>query len=345
MSSAATALLSKPVLRERLLLITGLFLLSPISAEYLVGYAESTYHPQEMVWGLLILAPLYGSVALLIREIARRTGRGWPTMLLLSAAFGLIQAGLIDQSLFNPHYGADLNIPYWDEERLPTWLSLFGISGNLVLDFISTHVVWSFAAPIAVVECCAPRIANRPWLGRIGILLMISFYLTAAAFVFDDHLRVTGFMATKAQLVTTAACALLFGITAFLVPVRSTKHTGYVPAPWLLAAFVFAILALHIFSSPDWTGVSASLLAFAGSATLIAIWSGRHAWTKSHALCVAVAALIANALTSFIIQPAGEPALAVKYAVNTVMLLGVLALAALAYRQLTTAGNLDSQAR
>lgn len=345
MSSAASALLSKPALRQRLLLMIGLFLLSPISAEYLIGYAESTYHPQEMMWGLLILAPLYGSVALLIREIARRTGRSWPTMLLLSAAFGLIQAGLIDQSLYNPHYGADLNIPYWDEERLPTWLTQFGISGNLVLDFVTTHVVWSFAAPIAVVECCAPRIANRPWLGRIGIFLMISLYLTAAAFIFDDHLRVTGFMATKAQLVTTAACALLLGIIAFLVPVHSTKHKGYVPAPWLLAAFALAILALHIFSSPDWTGVSASLLAFAGSATLIAIWSGRAAWTNSHVLGVAVAALIANALTSFIIQPAGEPALAVKYAVNTVMLLGVLALAALAYRQLITAGNLDSQAR
>ncbi|SNR42784.1 hypothetical protein [Actinomadura mexicana] len=42
------------------------------------------------------------AVAVLIREAARRTGRGWPTIVLLGAAFGLVQAGLIDQSLFNP---------------------------------------------------------------------------------------------------------------------------------------------------------------------------------------------------------------------------------------------------
>lgn len=336
MSSAVTVL-SKPELGRRLLPVIGLFLLSPISAEYLVGYAESTYHPLEMLWGLLILAPLYGSVALLIREIARRTGRGWPTMLLLAAAFGLIQAGLIDQSLFNPHYGTDLNIAYWDTERLPTWISPLGISANLTLDFVSTHVVWSFAAPIALVECCAPRIADRPWLGRIGILLMISLYLAAAALVFDDHLRVTGFMATKAQVVATVACALLLGIAALLAPVYIGKRAGYVPAPWLVAVFVLAVLALHIFSSPDWTGVSVSLLAFAGCAMLISTWSGRAAWKGIHVLGAAVAALLAYALTSFAVQPAGDAALTVKYAVNTTMLLGVLVLAALAYRQLRAA--------
>lgn len=168
---------------------------------------------------------------------------------------------------------------------------------------------------------------------------MVSLYLAAAAFVFDDHLRVTGFMATKAQLVATVACALLLGIAAFLVPLHTGKRAGYVPAPWLIAAFVLAVLALHIFSSPDWTGVSASLLAFTGGATLITTWSGRAAWQSTHVLGVAAAALFANALTSFAIQPAGEPALAVKYAVNTAMLLGVLILAALAYHQLHATRN------
>jgi len=41
----------------------------------------------EGIWGLLLLAPLYGCGALLIREVARRTGRGW------DAAHGLALAG------------------------------------------------------------------------------------------------------------------------------------------------------------------------------------------------------------------------------------------------------------
>ncbi|PLP57885.1 hypothetical protein CYK37_16805 [Mesorhizobium loti] len=336
MSSALTVL-SKPALGQRLLPVISLFLLSPVCAEYLIGYAESTNHPLEMLWGLAILGPLYGSVALLIREITRRMGRSWPTILLLATAFGLIQAGLIDQSLFNPHYGTDFEILYWDDERLPTWLGQLGISANLVFDFVGGHVIWSFAAPIAMVECCTPRIANRPWLGRTGVLLMVSLYLAAAAFVFDDHLRITGFMATKAHLVATVAFALLFGIVAFLVPARTAKQTGQIPAPWLVAIFVLAVLALHTLSSPDWVGVSTSVLVLVGSGVLLLRWSGRVGWKNSHVLAVAAAALLAYALISFVVQPPGGPAPAVKYAVNTVMLLGVIVLAAVAYRRLRTA--------
>jgi hypothetical protein len=74
---------------------------------------------------LLIFGPLYGAPAVLIREAARRTGRGWPTILLVSLAAGLVQAGLIDQSLFNPSYR---DIPYWDDMRLPTYLPGLGFS-------------------------------------------------------------------------------------------------------------------------------------------------------------------------------------------------------------------------
>jgi hypothetical protein len=34
----------------------------------------------------------------LIREVTRRTGGGWPTILLLSAAFGVIQAGFVSST-------------------------------------------------------------------------------------------------------------------------------------------------------------------------------------------------------------------------------------------------------
>src|SRR5688500_16626641 len=75
-----------PRFRHRWAAVAGLLVLSLISAEYLIGYGDSTDRPLELLAGLLVLAPLYGTVAVLIREITRRTGRGWPTILLLSAA-------------------------------------------------------------------------------------------------------------------------------------------------------------------------------------------------------------------------------------------------------------------
>jgi hypothetical protein len=80
--------------------VVGLLVVSPIAAEYLSG--SQVFNPLVLLGYLGIFIPLYGTVAVLIREVTRRTGRGWPTILLLGAAFGFIQAGLIDQSLFNP---------------------------------------------------------------------------------------------------------------------------------------------------------------------------------------------------------------------------------------------------
>lgn len=101
----------------------------------------------------------------MIREVTRRTGRGRPSTLLLSAAFGVIQAGLVDQGLFSPDF---VDEPSWDLERLPTLIPAPGISADHALDFVVGHVIWSFAAPIAVIGSCAPRVAGRPWLGEPG---------------------------------------------------------------------------------------------------------------------------------------------------------------------------------
>lgn len=89
-----------------------------------------------MLASLGIFIPLYGTVAVLIREITRRTGRGWPTILLLGAAFGLIQAGLIDQSLFNPGY-LDNDDPTWAQ----AWRQLLVAAGPLVATVAASFFV------------------------------------------------------------------------------------------------------------------------------------------------------------------------------------------------------------
>ena len=120
-----------PLLLGGLAPVVGLLVLSPIAAEYLSGY--QVFNPLVLLGYLGIFIPLYGTVAVLIREITRRTRRGWPTILLLGAAFGLIQAGLIDQSLFNPGY-LDNDDPTcaqaWREEREATLIPGLGISAS-----------------------------------------------------------------------------------------------------------------------------------------------------------------------------------------------------------------------
>src|ERR1700687_174498 len=97
----------------------------------------------QNIVALFFLAPLYGGGALLIREVTRRARRGWPTILLLGLAYGLLEAGLFDMSLFNSSYeGLDLTAAY---------IPVFGISAYYSLAFIVGHAVWSISVPIAIV--------------------------------------------------------------------------------------------------------------------------------------------------------------------------------------------------
>ena len=119
---------SKPEQRGTLwLLAAGLLVLSPICAEYIVGYDDSTGDPVALVGNLVIFVPLYGGPALLIRELSRRFGVGWPGIIALAAAFGIAEAGIIDQSLFSDSYR---DIPYWDEMSLPTRIAPLGFSNT-----------------------------------------------------------------------------------------------------------------------------------------------------------------------------------------------------------------------
>jgi len=84
---------------RRLLPATGLFLGAPLIAEFLLGNFSIT-----AIGTLGVLAPMYGGGALMIREAARRSRRGWPSIFLLALAYGILEEGLLMQSLFNPNF-------------------------------------------------------------------------------------------------------------------------------------------------------------------------------------------------------------------------------------------------
>jgi hypothetical protein len=89
--------IGRPTLWRRVAPALGLFFLAPLVAEYLLGNV-----PVGAIAGVFILAPMYGGGALLIREVARRAGRGWPTILVLALAYGVLQPTLIDHTMFTP---------------------------------------------------------------------------------------------------------------------------------------------------------------------------------------------------------------------------------------------------
>ncbi len=237
----------------RLLPVAALALFSPLMAEFVLGdqYLSGTMNPGQQIGEFVLFVLWYGAGAVLIRELARRTGRGWPTILLLGLGFALVEEGLLTQSLFNPHYlGLDL-ISYGHVGWLGTALPW-------AIFVLSIHVVWSIATPIALIEAIFsgpvsgpaperfrashPDLTGHPtpWLGRAGLGIAAAVMLLGGAATFAISWAMGGhFLAHPAQLVGAALLAASVVTIAFLLRPRAVRPVRPWP-PALLAGLVLS---------------------------------------------------------------------------------------------------------
>lgn len=317
---------SKEPIWRRLGPVTVLLLLSPYCAEFLVGHQGGyVTEPAGLLIGVLVASPLYGSVAVLIREVARRFNRGWATILSLSAAFGVVQAGLIDQGLFN--HGWLRDSPYWEDLR--TLIPGLNVDVHQFLVFVVGHMIWSFAAPIAVVEAAFPNQARRPWLGPIGLGVMAILYLVAAAVFHNDLVIQQQFRASDLQLGAAIALTAILILAAFFVRPHRPSSAKAAPRPALVGVVVFALLAgytsaLEFVSAAPWPAVSSAALELGLIGWLLWRWSGQAGWSPTHVLAAASAPLILYALMAFAVPPVGGFPAAMKYLSNAIVLVVLL---------------------
>jgi hypothetical protein len=294
----------------------ALFFLSPLVAEFLLGDFALDSLPI-----LFFLAPLYGGGALLVREVARRTGRGWPTMALLALAYGVVEEGITTQSLFNPNYAGEHLL-----ER--GFVPALGIAVPWTLYVLALHTVWSISVPIALVESGSRR-GPEPWLRTPGlivtsVLLVLGAVATTITSWSTDH-----YWASWPQLITVLVIAALLVVAAFLVPRRA--HGGgsdRAPAPWALFVVTLAGGALFMVGMRLGTvpAVIAILVAFAGVLCAVIAW----ARTPAHVLAAASGGVLTYAWHSWMLQPlmGGGPVITpvsrVVFALAAVFLLTML---------------------
>jgi uncharacterized membrane protein SirB2 len=212
---------------RRLPAVLSLFVLSPLVAEYLLGSL-----PVAMIGILPVMALMYGSAAVLIREVARRAGRGWVSIALLACAYGFIEEGLVTQSLFNPNY---LGLRLLDFGFMPA----LGTALPWLIYVISIHVVWSICVPIGLVESLFPAKRDEPWLGPIGIgvfsLLLVAGCGLVAIFTYKQR----PFMASWVQLTSTALIVAALIAVALKWP---AAKRGTAPAPHAIVLFLAALI-------------------------------------------------------------------------------------------------------
>ena len=311
---------------RRVLPAIGLFFLAPFVSEYLLGD-----FPLTKLGILMILAPLYGGGALLIREIARRTERGWPTILILAFAYAVLEEAFTTQTLFNPNY-LKLNLHLLD----PAYISVLGIGGWWTIFVLTLHTVWSISTSIALVEACVPARATTPWLRWPGLSLVSVLFALAVIASTRFQIKHDGFVATRMQFVVSGIVVVATVIAAFLLPARRAgKEATPAPSPWLCGAVALIAGSLFLIVPRTWAwGAVAIYLVVDVTVILMVVWmSRRSGWAGSHRLALAAGAALAYGWHAFLQMPVdGTTGIAIR-ASNAVCLLVVLALIAYAARR------------
>ncbi|BCY13032.1 hypothetical protein [Actinoplanes sp. L3-i22] len=319
--------------------VFALFFLAPLVGEFFLGDFALNLLPL-----IIVFAPMYGGAAVLIREVARRTGRGWPTMIMLGLAYGVLEEGLVTQSLVNKDY--------LDQHLLdPGYIPALGTAAPWVIFVATLHMVWSISVPIALVEQGSSR-RTEPWLGRLGVTVAAVLML-AGGFAMWNSTRTDpslshGFLESPKQALVITAVALVLIVVAFLLPRPAGGRPGAVPSPWVV--FATGIAGGAIFMSvtmswlPTWAGVTAMLVAIAGTFTLVGVWSRRAAWGPWHRYAIVAGALLTYSWHTFFMHSATGLLDLASHIVYALAALGILWYVARRMRAMTPAHPAELEA-
>ena len=318
---------------HRFLAVIVLILMAPLVAEVLPG-STPIASPALLLSDVLI----YGSGALLIRELVRHRGRGWPSILLLGAAYGLIEEGLALQSLFNPAYN---HVSEWGARVL-------GINGVYTELVIIIHVAWSAAIPILLTELLFPAQRSTPYLHRFGLVATSIWYILGVALLGLFARTAYPYDTPPLLLGLVLVIALLLAVIALgVVPLQSPRQPLQLKAPQpravLLVSVIgaFAGLALPALlwrAQPAFAHFPLVLVPLLGTLGIVAamIWLVRHwaqagDWSDRHRLALAGGALLAHSVVGGLIftKTASQ---GITILVLTLVMIGLLGLFAIKVR-------------
>jgi hypothetical protein len=275
----------------------GLFFLAPLVAEFLLGDL-----PINLLGVLVILAPLYGGGALLVREFARRRRLGWPGIFVLALAYAIVEEAFTTQTLFNPNY-LHLNLHLLD----PAYIPALGIGAWWTVFVLSLHTVWSISCSIALMEALVPDRAESSWLGPVGLSVTAILFVLAAIASTANEIRQDHFIASRTQFTISALICIILIATAFLLPRRTINQTvGWVPNPWLVGTAALAAGSIFLVVPKAWAWGAVGLYLVLDLAIITLVYIGSHhvGWNGRHRLALAAGAALAYAWHAFIQTPA-----------------------------------------
>jgi hypothetical protein len=286
---------------------------APLIAEVALG---ST--PPAQAWLVVLWVPVYGAGVLLIRELVARTGRGWPSLIVLGLGYEILEDGVGLQALTSPklydaaHWGIrvlGLNVTYWEANAL-------------------YHAVFSVLIPVAIANLVFPSHRNKPYVANRPRLYLIALVFLAGLALVRFLVTPTldpGYQTPLAYLVGCLVAVVVIGIVALRLLPRRPDHRPATPVavPTIRSlylgtgvvtvvafALVFRMLgsAQPAFTHGRWVLVPmvAALVLLAFLARALVRLAGSAQWTDRHVLAVCGGALVGHSLAGMLIFGRGD---------------------------------------
>src|SRR5712664_2683459 len=145
-----------------------LLILTPGIPEYLSGSSNMALLVLSPPVFLLFLAAnlaLYGPGVILIREAKIRWNKGWASVFLLGAAYGIVEEGLALRTLFNPTSSVVGNLGVYGH-----WL---GVNWVWTVGLVIFHSVFSIGLPIFIFGLAFPDLRSKSLVSITGIRITI----------------------------------------------------------------------------------------------------------------------------------------------------------------------------
>jgi hypothetical protein len=276
--------------------ILSLFLLAPVCGELLSGSAP----PMEFFnpTAFLIMTALYGSGAVLIRDVVRRWKKGWLAIFLLGMAYGIYEEGIVVRSFFDP--------TWHDLELLARYGRFAGVNWIWSLCLTLFHATVSILLPILIVELFFPAIRKKVWVRVPGLIGFWCLFLML--------IPVGWFMGMRANLLQIGLSLLSILILTALAYVPEKKlvilEVDFRPGPpWLAGLLSFCgmmglFLVMWIFPAINFPWPVDFLLgAFLPLVYgVIAFIAGSQNWDDRHGWSAAFGALLPWILLTFLAE-------------------------------------------
>ena len=189
----------------------ALLLIAPVTAELLTSSMPPAEFLNPPLW--VVVTVLYGSGAILARELRVRWHKGWPTLLVLGLVYGIFEEGLAMLSFFNPHHG--------DLGALAEYGRWAGVNWVWSVEIVIFHAVISIVITIMLTELWYPARRDESWVSSRTFKVLCVLFLLDVAFL---SFVVVRYKPTLIPYLGTIALAVGLVILARFIPFPLIKR-------------------------------------------------------------------------------------------------------------------------